>query len=235
MADESKSGLEALVKDDVQNGASTDGKMAQDQPGSGEAQRSKGTWITALPAELREGIEAEKYASLGEYVKDLQTRAAGNTVHDNQAFEEGWDRYVEEMRSAGTMLPEEIRNVLKEAKVDAESARKITKAVADYGQAALQESEEAQKQEMAEYIRAHWKDSFNTYNEYVKKGVQTFGKKHPELAQKAAERRSIYSPEFAQLLADYGALLGRSAEQTAPEGSSVPKGDSTNPFGLKHI
>ena len=240
MADETKSGLEELAKGiDVQNGAGTDGKDGVNQPGAGtkEGQQSKGTWISVLPESLRKGVEAEKYANLNEYIQDLQTRANG-AVRDDQAFTDGWNRYVEEMESSGTMLPETIQNALKDAKVDAESARKITKAIAEYGSAALQKSEEALKLEMAEYIKANWKDSFEEKNALVKKGISAFSEKHPELARKAAERKGIYSPEFAQLLADYGEALSSGSgrkEVNVPEGGSAPKEDKDNPFGLKHF
>ena len=105
MADETKSGLEELAKGiDVQNGAGTDWKDGVNQPGAGtnEGQQSKGTWISVLPESLRKGVEAEKYANLNEYIQDLQTRANG-AVRDDQAFTDGWNRYVEEMESSGTI------------------------------------------------------------------------------------------------------------------------------------
>lgn len=235
MADESKSGLEELVKDDVQDGAGADGKMAQGQPGSGEAQRSKGTWITALPAELREGIEAEKYASLGEYVKDLQTRAAGKTVRDEKAFTESWDEYVKEMEASGSMIPEGIRKAMQESHVDAEAARRISQAVSEYGKATMEEASRQRIAEMGSYIKQNWKD-FNENNELVKRGMRAFGKAHPDLAAKAVERKSIQIPEYAQLLVDYARLLERTgAEKTTPEGTPAPKEDRDNPFGLKNI
>lgn len=235
MADETKSGLEELAKGIVQNGAGAEGKDGGSQPGTGEAQSSKGTWITVLPEDLRKGVEADKYANLNEYVRDLQSRANGS-VRDEKAFTEGWDSYLEEMRSSGEMLPESIQKVLKESGVDADIARKLTKAVAEYSRESLEKGAKAAKAEMSEFIGTEWKGTFDENNEALKKGLKLFGKNHPGLWQKASQRGSIFTPEFAQLLVDYAkldAVVNR--EHNSPEGSAAPKEDPRNPFGLKNI
>lgn len=235
MADETKSGLEDLVKGNVQNGAGSDGKDGGSQPGTDGNQSSKGTWITALPEDIRKGIEAEKYANLNEYVRDLQKAAAGS-VHDDKAFTEGWDSYIEEMKSSGDMLPDSIQQVLKESHVDADTAKKLMKAVSDYGLETMKNSQNAARNEMKDFIGKEWGNSFDENNEALKYGLRLFGKNHPDLAMKANKRGSIFTPEFAQILVDY-AKLDRAVnrEHNAPEGTPSPKTDPDNPFGLKHI
>ena len=238
MADDSKSGLEDLVKDDVQDGAGDDGKMAQDQPGSGDSQKSKGTWITALPQDVREGIKAEEYANLGEYVRDLQSKAAAGGVHDEKAFTDGWDSFAEEMRkkNIADALPDSVQQVLKDSKVDAATARKIYDALFQYGISQVDKQNAESEAEMREFIRAEWGDAFRENNEAVKRGLRYFGKDHPKLMEKADRRKSIYTPEFVQLLADYSRLKDRlQGEQNAPEGTPQKKEDSDNPYGLKNI
>ena len=235
MADEMKSGLEELAKGNVQNGAGSEGKGGISQPGAGESQQSKGTWITALPEDLRKGVDAEKYANINEYVRDLQNRLNGS-VRDEKAFTEGWDNYLEEMKASGEMLPEGIQSVLKESGIDAETAKKLSKAVADYSTEELKKGREAARAEMSEFITTEWKDRFDENNESLKRGLRLFGKNHPKLAEKANRRGSIYTPEFAQILVDYANLDSAvNREQHAPEGTSVPQGDPSNPYGLKNI
>lgn len=235
MADETKSGLEDLVKGNVQNGAGSDGKDGGSQPGTEGTQSSKGTWITSLPEDLRKGVEAEKYASLNEYVRDLQQRLNGS-VRDDKAFTEGWDSYIEEMKSSGDMLPDSIQQVLKESRIDADTARKLMKAVSEYGAETVRNSRDAARNEMKDFIGKEWGSSFDENNEALKYGLRLFGKNHPDLAMKANRRGSIFTPEFAQILVDY-AKLDRAVnrEHNAPEGTPSPKTDPDNPFGLKHI
>ena len=236
MADETKSGLEELAKGIVQNGTGADGKDGGSQPGTEGTQSSKGTWITVLPEDLRKGVEAEKYANLNEYVRDLQSKVSGGSVRDEKAFTEGWDNYLEEMKTSGEMLPESIQTVLRESKVDADTARKLSKAVAEYNADATKKGAEAAKAEMREFLSTEWKDTFDENNEALKKGMMAFGKKHPELWKKASLRGSIFTPEFAQLLVDYAKLdTAVNKEHNSPEGSATPQGDPRNPYGLKNI
>lgn len=235
MADEMKSGLEELAKGIVQNGEGSDGKDGMSQPGAGDTQQSKGTWITTLPEDLRKGVEAEKYASLNEYVRDLQQRLNGS-VRDEKAFTEGWDRYLEEMKSSGEMLPDSIQKVLKESGVDADTAKKLSKAVSEYGESVTRSASDAARKEMSDFISTEWKGTFQENNEALKRGLTMFGKKHPELMRRANERGSIYTPEFVQLMVDYARYdeaLNR--EHNSPEGNSTPKEDPDNPFGLKNL
>ena len=235
MADDMKSGLEELAKGTVQNGAGSEGKGGISQPGAGESQQSKGTWITALPEDLRKGVDAEKYANINEYVRDLQPRVNG-IVRDEQAFTEGWDSYLEEMKTSGEMLPESIQKVLKESGVDAETARKLSKAVGEYSASAMQGARDAARREMSEFLSTEWKGVFQKNNETLKEGLKIFGRKHPELMKKANERGSIYTPEFVQLMVDYAQLeKAINKEQHSPEGTPEPQEDASNPYGLKNI
>lgn len=235
MADETKSGLEELAKESVPNGAGAEGKGGESQPGAGTTQQSKGTWISVLPEDLRKGVEAEKYANLNEYVRDLQAKANGS-VRDEQAFTEGWDRYVEEMKSSGMGIPEGIQGVLKESGVDADTAKKLMKAFAEHGSAELERSRNAAKEEMKGFLDTEWKGAFEQNNEILKKGIRLFGTNHPELMRKASERGSMYTPEFVQLLVDYARMSqAANKEASAPEGTPASASDSGNRFGLKNI
>ena len=236
MADEAKSGLEELAKGTtVENGAGSERKDGVGQPGTGSSQPSKGAWITVLPEDLRKGVKAEDYGSLNEYVRDLQSKVDGS-ARDEKAFTEGWDAYIEEMRSSGEALPEKIRDLLKESKVDAEVAKKLQAAISDYGKENEGKEREARLSEMQEFIGSEWKGRFEANNEILKKGLRIFGKAHPELARTANDRGSVFTPEFAQLLVDYAeAYSALHKEEISPEGGNTPKEDASNPYGLKNI
>ena len=236
MADDTKSGLEGLMKDDVQNGVNPEGKDSGSQPGpDSSSQVSKGTWITVLPEYLRKGVEADKYANLNEYIRDLQSKVNGS-VHDDKAFTEGWDKYVEEMKTSGEMLPESIQTVLKESKVDAETAKKLSKAVSEYGADTLKKSADAAKNEMRDFLNTEWKGKFEENNEVLKQGLKLFGKNHPALMDKANRRGSVFTPEFVQLMVDYANLdKALNRDRNSQEGGNAPKQDASNPFGLKNI
>ena len=242
MADDIKTGLEELAKDAV-SGAGAEGKVAESQQGTPAAtdetkggESSNGAWITSLPQDLREGVDASKYGSMADYLRDLKARAEGKDAHDEKAFTEGWDRYLEEMKSSGEMLPDSIQKVLKESGVDADTAKKLSKAVSEYGESVTRSASEAARKEMSDFISTEWKGTFQENNEALKRGLTMFGKKHPELMRRANERGSIYTPEFVQLMVDYARYdeaLNR--EHNSPEGNSTPKEDPDNPFGLKNL
>lgn len=232
MADIDKTGLEELANDTVQPGATTETNVADGQQGTGDNQSSKGAWINMLPADLRAGVEVEKYASFGEYIKDLRARAEGKDAHDDKAFTEGWEGYMRELKESGTDLPEPITAAMREANVPAESAKKIYKAISEYGAAQEKKASDGIKMEMARYMKESWGDSFEANNALVIAGLRLFGKDHPALIQKANARGAIYFPEFAQLLMDYAKARG---EQRAPEGTPSKPADTDNPFGLKNI
>lgn len=232
MADIDKTGLEELANDTVQPGATTETNVADGQQGTGDNQSSKGAWINMLPADLRAGVEVEKYASFGEYIKDLRARAEGKDAHDDKAFTEGWEGYMRELKESGTDLPEPITAAMREANVPVESAKKIYKAISEYGAAQEKRASDGIKMEMARYMKESWGDSFETNNALVISGLRLFGKDHPALIQRANARGAIYFPEFAQLLMDYAKARG---EQRAPEGTPSKPADTDNPFGLKNI
>ena len=232
MADIDKTGLEELANDNVQPGAGAETNVAGGQQGAGESQSSKGAWINMLPADLRAGVEVEKYAGFAEYIKDLRARAEGKDAHDEKAFTEGWDGYMREMRESGMDLPESITSAMREAKVPAESAKRIYKAISEYGSEQEKKASEGIKMEMARYMKEIWGDAFEANNALVISGLRLFGKDHPALIQKANARGAVYFPEFTQLLVDYAKARG---EQRAPEGTPSKPADPDNPFGLKNI
>lgn len=236
MADINETGLEGIVNDSVQPGSGSATNVEGGQQGTGnQGQPGKGAWINMLPADLRAGVDVDKYESFGEYIKDLRDKAEGKNARDEKAFTESWDSYVAEMQSSGAMLPESIQGILKDAKVSADVARKLSSAVAEFGAGELAKAEESRRAEMTEYVNSAWKGSFKQNNELCKKALSEFGRKHPDLIRKVNDRKTILFPEFSQLLVDYATLLASSKRETsAPEGTPSAAGgtDSNNPFGL---
>ena len=239
MADEVKTGLEELAKESV-SGAGTEGKVAESQQGTASAtgeQASKRSWVTSLPQDLRDGVDESKYGSMGDYIRDLKARA-DRSDRDEKAFTDGWDSFSEEMRNKNLAdaLPESVTAVLKDSGVDAGTARKIYDALFQFGTEQMEKQKADSEAEMREFIRTKWGAEFQKNNEAVKRGLRYFGKDHPELMLKAEQRKSIYTPEFAQLLADYSRLRDRmQGESIAPEGNPAKKENDDNPYGLKNM
>ena len=242
MADDIKTGLEELAKDAV-SGAGAEGKVAESQQGTPAAtdetkggESSNGAWITSLPQDLREGVDASKYGSMADYLRDLKARAEGKDAHDEKAFTEGWDNFVSEMKASGAMLPESIQSILKDSRIDAETAKKLSSAIAKYGMGEEEKRKASILGEMRDDVAKVWGESFDKNNDILKTGLRKFTKDHPEIMDRANKRGTVATPEFTWLLFEYSRLLqSQGREVNSPEGTPTPKEDEQNPFGLKNL
>lgn len=229
--EEMKTGLEDLAKGGVPNGEGDQAKTGGSSEGSGDSQKSKSGWITALPEDLRKGVDAEKYASMAEYIRDLQNAAAEKT-RDKELFEKNWDSFVDEAKASGAGLPEAVVEALRGSDIPAEAAAKAIKALANHGNAIVAD----RKKRLTEYVQKEWGADFDERNSTLKRGMAAFDKAHPGMLEEAQSSGLMFSVPFVQLLVDYASYAApREREHQSPEGMPKPPEDADNPYGLRNI
>lgn len=232
MEEITKSGLEDLEKGtDVQNGSGDATKAGGASGGSGTEPQSNGAWISALPKEMREGVKAEEYANLNEYIKSLQ-EAVRASAREESVDTEKWDSFIGELEESGAGIPEPILKAFRDGKVPADAAKGVMKAMNEYGLSVI----DRQRQELAAYVAESWKGKFQEMNEKMKDGMRIFAKSHPEMLKEAQDTGLLFSKPYVTLLIELAEQgRGTPREKSSPEGTPTPKEDPDNPFGLRNL
>lgn len=201
---------------------------------------SKGDgWLTMLPKELRDGVDASKYSSLGEYIKDLRDHQQTDVpVATNEEVESEWETLISDTNGEGATEDEkainrEVLEGLKKDGVNAKDARKTLTAYAEAIKKASEKKAEADDKALRDYIGKAWGDDSKAKFEDAKRGLQTIALENREILKMAKEAGITNNPAFIEACRMLGSRSKESVVTPTAGGSSQKnKVDPMNPFGF---
>lgn len=226
-----KDGLDAIERNVLDGeGGEVKTETAGTASGSQEqkAPESKGSWVTALPQRLREGIKADEYEDLADYVSKLQEAAKQASV-DEKSFAEGWDKLVSGLGDNAKGL-EQLNGLLRDSRVDSSVASKIYEIMEETGKKAMEEQKAARKAETSRALVDMFGERIEERMSTANKGMVDFLSRHPNLREAVAKSGVYSDPAFLMLLAEYQDATG---EKRSPDGgANGPRVDTNDPYGI---
>ena len=234
MSEETKveDGLGAIERT-VQNGENAADKTDTSEmtPGNqeGAPQDSNNSgWITALPQRLREGVKAEEYSDLHDYISKLQ--AAANTAKlDEKAFSEGWDEFEKSQGDDRERLGS-LNKIFKDSKVPAKVADEVYKAVEATIKSDTEKAVADAKARSIDLIVRSFGENTESRMELANKGLASFMSSHPVLNEHVRTSGVYKDPAFLALLAEYQEAVG---ERQSPRGNApAPMQNANDPYGI---
>ena len=208
---------------------------------AGEGQKdSKGEgWLTMLPKELRDGVDASKYSSLAEYIKDLRDhRQAEEDDATKEQMESEWETLISDADGSESTDEEKALNkeLIEGLRKDGVKAKDVRKTLSAYASATkrLEESKAKKAEEdLKAFIDGSWGQNAKANFEDAKRGLKVIAGENREILQRAQKEGVTNSPAFIEVCRMLGARTKESAVLPT-SGGSPQKGkvDPMNPFGF---
>ena len=240
MADETKADVLEVKTADIGN--AVDEILAQKPEGSkaeevgdrsDEKQKdSNGGWLTMLPKELRDGVDASKYSSLGEYIKDLKEhqQKVEETVTKEELDSE-WEKLLSDSVSEGDSVSarKAFKDVLDKLKAEGVRAKDAKRTIELYDEAVAESAKEAvrTRSEMFEkYVRENWGADAKANFDEAKRGLEEIANVDRGLLKTAKDNGLTESPAFLEVCR----ILGKRTSETGiTKGSSSARRNDFDP------
>lgn len=240
MADETKAENVEVKTADIGNAVDEllkekpEGSMA-DEGGDRSAEKQKdsnGGWLTMLPKELRDGVDASKYSSLGEYIKDLREHQQKADDSDTkEEMDSEWEKMLSDSISEGESesARDSFRKVLDALKAEGVRAKDARRTIELYDEAvtkANQENARKRTERFESYVRDNWKDDAKANFDEAKRGLAEIANVDKELLKTAKAEGLTESPAFLEVCR----ILGqRTSEAGVTVGSKSAKRSDYDP------
>lgn len=221
-----------LEKPEKENPEKSDGVQKEDSESKGNG------WITMLPKELRDGIDTEKFSSLSEYVKALQSNQKEEpVVVTKEEVEKSWTELVEEQQKSATSENEKesIKALVESFKtqgLDAKTSKETIKTLKKYGEETLKKMQDAQAKNLEDYVSKNWGENADKNFESAKQGLKVIALENRDMLISAKQSGLTNNPAFIEVCR----MLGeRSSESHISNGSKGTSSDfdPRNPLKFK--